>query len=102
VSPYDVIRDAIRNKRQVVAAYKGCVREMCPHAIGYNRHGEYQALFYQFAGESNSYLPPDGEWRCIPLSGLSDVTAREGAWFTGAGHTRPQTCVTIVHEEVAY
>jgi hypothetical protein len=50
---YNAIRNAIANKQQVVATYKGHVREMCPHVIG-TKNGREQALFYQFGGTSSS------------------------------------------------
>ena len=55
-----------------------------------------QALFYQFDGHSSSGLGPDGSpgnWRCMFLDELSDVSAEQGEWHTAPNHTRPQTCV---------
>ena len=99
---YDLIRNAILSKQQVIATYAGYVREMCPHAIGQNRDGYDQALFFQFAGGSSSGLPPEGEWRCLKIDGLSNVSVRTGQWHTGEGHTRPQTCVADVDVEVNF
>jgi hypothetical protein len=92
---YNIIRRAIAKKQQVVATYNGCVREMCPHVIGY-KEGKEQALFYQFAGQSSSGpIVPSSEknWRCIPISGLSKVTVRDGEWHTSTNHSHRQTCV---------
>lgn len=96
-----IIRDAILNRRQIVATYDGYVREMCPHVMGF-KYGRRQALFFQFAGGSKRGLPPGGQWRCIPIDGLSDVTSHEGEWYTEPSHTRPQTCVDQIEIEVAY
>jgi hypothetical protein len=98
---YEIVRQAIIDKRQIIADYNGCRREMCPHSIG-TKNGRPQALFFQFAGDSNSGLPPDGEWRCIPIDGLSNVIARNGAWHTGINHSRPQSCVGDIDEEVVF
>ena len=98
---YALIRQAILDKHQVVATYRGHRREMCPHVLG-TKSGRRQALFFQFAGGSSSGLPPGGEWRCIPVDQLIDVVVRPGPWHTGTGHTRPQTCVDAVDAEVAY
>jgi len=95
---YDLIRNAVLNKRQVVATYRGHVREMSPHVLGLAKSDRLpQCLFYQFGGSSSSGLPPEGEWRCLPLAGLSNVSVRDGAWHTGESHTQPQTCVWEVH-----
>jgi hypothetical protein len=63
---YALVRQAIIDKQQIVATYKGHVREMCPHAIG-TKNGRQQALFFQFGGTSSSGLPPGGEWRASRL-----------------------------------
>ena len=89
---YELIRGAILGKKQVVATYREYERELCPHVLG-RKNGRAQALFYQFAGGSSSGLPPEGEWRCLPLEGLTNVSVREGEWHSGTSHTRPQTCV---------
>jgi len=98
---YSIVRQAILDKEQIVATYRGHRREMCPHVIG-TKEGRLQALFFQFAGSSSSGLPPGGAWRCIPIEGLSDVVSQAGAWHSGGDHTQPQTCVDLVDVEVAY
>ena len=93
---YTLIRAAIEKRQQVIATYRGYRREMCPHAIGFNRVHERQALFYQFAGDSASGLGPPGSaenWRCIPIDELHNVEVREGEWHTAPDHTRRETCV---------
>lgn len=101
---YSVVRDAVVNKKQIIATYKGYHREMCPHVIG-TKHGRQQALFYQFAGESKTGLEPDGSpnnWRCIFLDELDNVSARDGGWHSAANHSRPQTCVDVIEAAVAF
>ena len=95
---YSIVRPAIASRRQIIATYGGHQREMCPHAIG-TKAGRPQALFFQFGGSSSSGLPPGGEWRCLPLAGLSNVTAVDGPWHT-APHTQAQTCIDEVDLEV--
>ena len=99
---YDVVRDAIEQKKQIVATYKCLIREMCPHCIGLNKDGGEQALFFQFAGESKSGLAPGGQWRCLKLSELSNLSVRVGDWHTDATHQKQQTCVKQVDLEVAH
>jgi len=98
---YSVVRQAILDKDQIVATYRGHHREMCPHVIGM-KDGRRQALFFQFAGSSSSDLPPGGEWRCIPIDGLSDVVSQSGQWYSGGDNTQLQTCVDLVDVEIAY
>ncbi len=98
-----VLKDAIRNKLQVTAHYQGHPREFCPHAIGW-KGDSYHVIGYQFGGSSSKGLPPGGEWRCFVVAGLSNVTAKAGAWHTGTSHTRPMTCIDRerIEVEVAY
>jgi hypothetical protein len=99
---YQIVREAIEKKLHVIGTYNGFHRVMCPHTIGISKKGEEQALFYQFAGESKSGLGPDGDpgnWRCIPLRQLQNVTTASGAWHTAPNHSRPQTCVADVDLE---
>lgn len=101
---YEIIRDAILNKKIITATYRGRVRIMCPHTLG-TKHGRQQALFYQFAGDSNTRLGPDGDpqnWRCMFIDELQIVSSEEGGqWHTAPNHSRPQTCVEEIDVEVA-
>jgi hypothetical protein len=102
---YQIIRSAIQNKQQIVATYKGLIRELCPHVIG-TKAGREQALFYQFGGQSESRpIEPTGSpanWRCVPVDGLSNLSARTGAWHTASDHSKKQTCVDNVDVEITY
>jgi len=100
-SVQDLILTAIQNKLIVTATYQGKLRIMCPHVIG-DKDGTLNALFFQFAGESKSGLPPGGQWRCVHVDELSDVSIAPGEWHTGPDHTRPQTCVDEIIAEVTY
>ncbi len=95
---YALVCLAIEKRRQVQATYAGHQRRMCPHVIG-AKDGQPRALFFQFAGGSSSGLPPAGDWRCLPLDGLTDVSIHDGPWHTRA-HSEPQLCIDEVDLEV--
>jgi hypothetical protein len=100
VSTYELIRQAILEKKQIVATYKGLRREMCPHVLG-TKEGRPQAHFFQFGGESSSPLRSEGGWRCIELQHLEDVQLRDGIWHTadtGGGRT---SCVDTIDVEAS-
>lgn len=102
MSTFDLIRQAIQNKQQIIATYNGHRREMCPHVLGM-KNGREQALFYQFGGSSSSGMIVPGStqnWRCIPISGLINVEVRDGAWHTASNHSTPQTCVDTIFAQV--
>lgn len=98
---YQVFRQAVVEKKQVVCTYHGLQREVCPHTLGYT-NGREQALTFQFAGKSSSGLPPGGEWRCMKLSEVKSAVLRDGPWHTAPDHSRPQTCVKQIDVEVAF
>jgi hypothetical protein len=98
--PTAVLRDAIEKKLSVSATYNGYVREMCPHVLG-TKKGKQHCFFFQFAGQSSKGLPAGGEWRCIPLSGLTVHKVYGGPWHTGEGPLEEQTCVDTVDVQVA-
>ena len=104
MTTYELLRTAILNKRQVIATYGGYRREMCPHALGLKK-GRLHCIFYQFGGASSSgpIIPGANQnWRCIPIDGLSDIVIQDGPWFSSSNHTRPNTCIDVVHVEVAH
>lgn len=103
---YDLVRQAIADKQQIIAVYGGHIREMCPHAIGLGPKGNEQALFYQFGGTSSkgdaSKMSEVEKWRCLPLERLSDVLVQAGDWHTGGNHSVSNTCIATLDLEVAY
>jgi len=102
---YSEIRQAILDKKQVIAMYNGYRRELCPHVIGLNSKGQEQCLFYQFGGESSSGTIIQGSfknWRCIPLDKLEVLEVLDGEFHTASNHSRRQSCVKIIDVEVEY
>jgi hypothetical protein len=98
---YPLIRQAILEKQQINATFRGKFRELCPHVLG-TKNGRRQALFFQFGGESRRGLPPSGDWRCLPVDELTDVSLHEGPWHGRDRYDPAQTCVDEVDVEVAY
>ena len=99
---YAVLRDAIVNKKQVSCVYNGLIREICPHVIGIGKDGRETVLSFQYAGQSSTGLPPGGEWRCMRVDEMSQVSSRAGPWHTADNHSRPQTCVKEIDVEVSF
>jgi len=96
---YELFRQAMAERKQIVCVYDGFPRELCPIILGHAR-GQEKALTYQFGGRSRSGLPPGGEWRCLWLSKVSTVELRDGPWYAGSSHSQPQGCVEIVDLDV--
>jgi predicted DNA-binding transcriptional regulator YafY len=92
---YELIAEAIRTKRQVYARYHGADRVFSPHALG-TKNGKPHLLAYQFAGESRSGLPEGGEWRCLNLEEVEEITIQAGPWHSAANVFNPQTCLDVI------
>jgi predicted DNA-binding transcriptional regulator YafY len=98
---YNLFREAVTGKKQIVCMYQNFERELCPHCLGY-KDGREKVLSFQFAGSSSRGLPPQGQWRCMFLDEVTNVRIREGEWRTGTGHSQTQTCVDDVDVEVRF
>ncbi len=96
---YNLVKQAIEEKKQIHAVYKGKNRKLCPHVIGLNKGGEEQAQCYQFEGGSNSGSITSGSdqnWRCLLIKNLSEVTIHEGEWYTANNYSPDDKCVSKV------
>jgi hypothetical protein len=96
---YRLFEQAMEERKQVVCRYGGFVREVWPAVLGW-KNGAEKALTFQFAGGSSSRLPPGGEWRCLVLANVTDVTLSDGPWRTGRSHQTSQVCVDDVDLDV--
>lgn len=102
MTTYDLLRQAILRRQQVLAVYKNLPREFCPHVLGMKGDARH-CLGYQFAGQSttDAIVPGStGNWRCFVVDDLSQVSLREGPWFTAPNWDRRQTCVERIDVEV--
>ena len=98
---YRMLRRAVRDRLQVTCFYDGRFRAICPHVLG-TKDGRRRVLAFQFAGDSESGLPPGGEWRCMDVDGIRDAALREGPWRTGRHRHNPQHCIDAVDVATAY
>lgn len=91
-----LLRQAIRFHIPVSAHYDDLPRLFCPHLLG-RKDGRWQVLAWQFGGEANNSLPPDGGWRCFSIAAMEDLALRHGRWHRGvvSGYGIP-TCVDEV------
>jgi len=96
---YDVIRQAIIDRHQIVCFYNGFHRYCCPHTIG-RTNGTSRVLVYQFGGNSSSGLPAGGEWRCMDIPAMTGLKTISGPWHTDMRHSKQQTCVKHVDLDI--
>ena len=102
MTTFEKIKEAIINKKQIVANYKWYNRKMCPHVI-WTKNWRKQALFYQFWWESSKWkiIPWSKEnWRCIQIDLLENVNISEWEWHTSNNHSKWQTCIEYIEYEI--
>lgn len=95
MTTYELVRDAIENRKQIACIYDGKYREVCPHVLG-DKNGVAHAFCYQFGGASSKPLEPLGSpnnWRCMEIGKMQSVESRDGDWFTSREGIGRQDCV---------
>lgn len=100
---YNLIKQAIITKKQVIADYDGFHRELCPHILWRWKDWQYMCLFYQFWGQSsrgNIISDSPSNRRCIEISKLTNVSLRDWVWHSMSKYSKEQTCVKIVDVEI--
>ncbi|MGB8735516.1 MAG: hypothetical protein WCD20_05230 [Rhodomicrobium sp.] len=75
-----LLRDAIKNKKQVIALGRKLERVFCPHILG-TRNGTWYVVVWQFEGFSNMGDLPN--WRAFDLREIEEIVLRDGPWQTG-------------------
>jgi hypothetical protein len=99
-STFELIKQAILEKKLISAVYHERQRDLCPHVLGWKAEHEH-ALFFQVGGESAKGIESGGSWRCLNLDELSEVEIREGEFRTGPGYyDNPQKCVDTIEVQI--
>jgi hypothetical protein len=96
---YQLIREAMFAEKQIVCSYDGHRRELCPIVVGHSGKEE-KLLAYQIGGTSSKGLPPGGQWKCLSVGKIRDVTLRQGPWREGQRHSQEQRCVSDVDIDI--
>jgi hypothetical protein len=97
---FELIKEAIAEKKLISAVYHERRRDLCPHVLGWKSDREH-ALFFQVGGESAKGLAIAGSWRCLNLDELSEVQIIKGEFRSGPGYyDSPQKCVDKIEAQI--
>jgi hypothetical protein len=83
VVPYQLIRQAILDRRCASALYEDYIRVFCPRTIGKDKNGAAVVEAFQYGGGHPDGLPSGGEWRCFDVDGLDWISVNGDAWHMG-------------------
>jgi hypothetical protein len=88
-----IIDQAIRKRTCLSAFYGNRRRHFAPHAIGRDDSGTLNVLVFQYAGQGNTKLSPEGEWRCFRVASLLDLTQNDDPWPSARPSGWPTACL---------
>ena len=88
VAPYQLIRQAILDRRCASALHEDYVRVFCPRTIGKDKDGAAVVEAFQYDGGHPGGLSSGGEWCCFNVNGLDWISVNGDVWRLGAEKVR--------------
>jgi hypothetical protein len=82
---WNVLHQALDQRRAVRAVYHDRLRVICPHALGW-KNGRAKALVYQTAILGPHTHEPRG-WRSLFIDDIHDVALSDDPWNSAANYT---------------
>lgn len=100
---YNLIRQAILDKKSITCVYEGYIRHLTPHAIGTSKTRPF-AMCYQYGGQSKTGLSsePSKNWRCIEIDKISSLEINKDNPKTSSNHSMRNRCLDVIDLEVRY
>ena len=93
--PYQLIRQAILDRRCASALYEDYIRVFCPRTIGKDKDGADVVEAFQYGGGHPGGLSLGGRWCCFQVSALDWISVNGDAWRTGADGERQSGVVDV-------
>jgi hypothetical protein len=85
---WEVLQQALIQKRPVALRYHGQDRTLCPHAIGW-KNGRLRVLSYQVTAPPSRQASPDPaqRWRCMFLDEIEAPVITDGPWESAPNYS---------------
>ncbi len=101
---FEIIENAMNEKKSISAYYDGYFRKLSPYELG-TKKNEYQCMFYQYGGESSSGRingKSKGNWRCLKLKKLEQIQILDEPLHKPdmITHKKPSYCVDNVIKQI--
>ena len=100
---WDLLAQALRERRTVRARYQGADRALCPHALGW-KNGRPKLLAYQIAGStSHGALPaePQQRWRSMFVDEIEAAVFTDDPWGTADNYSLSTNAIDQVELAIA-
>ncbi len=95
---YELIKQAIEQKKQLSLQYHGYTRTLCPYVLGKNKHGKERALALLVLNTPSG--PLAGGWECLDLDHVWNIKFSDGAWVAAPSGARPDCDIANVEIDV--
>lgn len=94
---YEIIRQAILDRRSLACVYDAHVRFFSPHILGKSPDGHMTVVGFQYAGgRPEGRLPLDGDWCCFRVDRLERLIPAPDKWTTGPLSSYPVGRVSVI------
>lgn len=90
---WDVLRQAITERKAITARYHGRDRVLCPHLVGWRGNGRAKLLSYQPPATTDS---PHQQWRSMFVDELEDAAITDLPWLTAPNYTASASGIDLV------
>ena len=94
---FELFRQAIEQKKQIICQYRGYTRNVCPYVLGYDKNGKERVLALLVRNTPSGAIA--GGWECLQLESVWNVKFEDGAWVAAPSGARPD-CVEKVEIDV--
>jgi hypothetical protein len=101
-SAWEVLEQALTERRAVRAGYHGHERVLCPHALGW-KNGRAKVLAYQSGGTTSiGALTPSTRqrWRSMFVDEIEHPTITDDRWETADNYSPDSNCIDEVAVQV--
>ena len=95
---FELFRQAIEQKKQIICQYRGYTRQVCPYVLGTNKSGKERVLAV-LVGNNPSGPPICAGWECLELESVWNVKFKDDVWVAAPSGARPD-CVEKVDLDV--
>jgi hypothetical protein len=100
---WEVLAQALRERRPVRARYHGADRLLCPHVLGW-KNRRAKLLAYQVAGgTSDGPLPSEAQqrWRSMFVDEIENAVCTEEPWATADNYSPDTNAIDQVEFAIA-
>ena len=94
---WDILRQAIAERKTITARYHGHVRVLSPHVIGW-RNGRAKLLSYQPAFTEDA----GHQWRSMFIDELEDAAITDLPWLTAPNYTASASGIDLIELAVPH